>query len=155
MKRYQVREVKVDETAGGMACGPMPGSIIVGMRIFDGEKEQWLTSSTMDVYCKVLLTDDDVFDIMVEEDFSNEEFWNNLDDYSVADFEVGEFANDDIPSGIEGIPENQAALLLAYMVLVTYADEYEQENLIEDMEGEYIDDMTTYIVNHLVQYKFR
>lgn len=155
MKRYQVREVKVDETAGGMACGPVPGSIIVGMRIFDGEKEQWLTSSTMGTYCKVLLTDNDVFDTLVEEDFSNEEFWKHIDDYSVADCELNEFANDNVPAYIDGIPEDQAALLLAYMVLVTYADENEYESFIDDMEGEYIDEMATYIVNNLVQYKFR
>ncbi|MEE3391507.1 MAG: hypothetical protein VZR28_10060 [Candidatus Cryptobacteroides sp.] len=155
MKRYKILDAKVGETAGGIACGPVPGAVVVAVQVDDGEKKQWLTTSTYDVYCNISMTDDDIFDKVIETNFTDEELCKKIEESSIADFDISEFDNDAISASVKGIPEDQAVLLVAYILLLAYCDRYNIDWWVNRAKGKYIDELTTPIVSSLIQMMLR
>jgi len=131
-----VEDIKIGESEGGMACGPCGGSLIVSIKINDGEKVQYFTSSLFAGLYEFYLTDKDVFDLFIEEDFDNKAFTNVLENNNVdhlydLDFSECESEYDNILELIHKSKNNPASGIMQLAVsLYEYLDEEEIKKYI-------------------------
>ena len=72
MKRYFINEVKVGETAGDIACGPVGGNIVATVKYTSSGKTEWLNLVEVDGgFSCFYQTEKDCFDDLVKEDFED------------------------------------------------------------------------------------
>ena len=141
MKRYFIEEAKCGVSEGGMACGPVSGSVNASVKFRDGGKTFWLTNSEVTGIPNFFLTDKDVFDQLCNDDFS-EEFNAYMQECFVSDFEgitLGEY--EEVFESIMEDPENPAIQLVRYLIALTRCKIEEEEGLIELAVGKYIDEV--------------
>ena len=62
MKRYLIENAKCGITDGGIACGPVSGSVIATVKFKEGEKSQYFSLAEVSGFPNFFLTDKDVFD---------------------------------------------------------------------------------------------
>ncbi len=143
MKRYFIEDVKRGMSAGGVGCGPIEGSVIVTIRMNDGEKTQWLSMAEFVGVPNIYLTDKDVYEDLIKEDFDDEEFTEYIEEHfidSLDGIKLGEEYSD-IEESLAANPESPAAPLIRFLINVTRSDERKAEELIELAGGKYADEL--------------
>lgn len=141
MGKYYINEVKCGVSAGGMACGPFPGNVIVSVNVTVGSRTFWLTNVEATGIPNFYMTDEDIFDRLKADDF-DEDFDEYLGQIFVDSFDginIGEY--DQILESIEQNRENPASSLIRYIILLTRCPKDHEEDVIEMATGKYIDDL--------------
>lgn len=142
MKRYFFEDVKCGVSAGGFACGPVDGSVNASLKINDGESVKWLTLSELMGIPDAFLTEDDVYEKLINNDFSDEftDYMNahHIDSYNGIAFEEGYY---ETFSNIEENPENPANPVVRYLVSLIRCSMEETEMMIELGKGKYADEI--------------
>ena len=143
MKRYFIEEAKCDITAGGMACGPMFGNVVASVKFREGDETQWLNMIEVAGTLEVALTEKDIFDDLVKEDFENEEFYEYLDEHCIGDLNGIVFGEGyrDIFESIEDDPQNPAVPLIKYIITLVRCDMEDTEGLLAMAKGKYADEL--------------
>ncbi|MBQ8159749.1 MAG: hypothetical protein IJ083_03265 [Clostridia bacterium] len=72
-RRYRILDCKWDMTRGGYACGPVPASIAATVQYDDGDEQGWLHFVEVDGVLNTFLSPEDMHDLIVEEDYSDED----------------------------------------------------------------------------------
>ena len=145
MKRYLIEEAKCGVTDGVMTPhGPMPGHVMVMVKFReDGKKSpQWLNLVEADEFPNVYLTDEDIFDKLMEEDMEDTEFEEYLDEHYLEEFEgipVYDYA--DLFEGIAQEPDDPAVPLIRYMIALVRCAMEDVEPLIRMAQGRYADEV--------------
>ena len=139
MKRFLIEEVK----CGVADTCPMVGLVITSIKYNDGEGSKWLNLSELDGIPCFSLTNRDVFDELMENDFS-EEFQAEMNKSFIMDFQgvtLGEY--DEIFGSFyeEDNEHNPAVPFIRYIIAVTRCDFDEFESLKEMAIGHYADEI--------------
>lgn len=143
MKRYFIEEAKCGITKGGMACGPVPGSVVVSIKYNDGGKKQWLNLVEVDGMPNVFLTDRDVYDILIEDNYDDEEFNTYINDCFITNLDGIEF-DDSYWTTFQSItenPDNPAIPLVRYLITLTRCEMDDVEELIAMASGKFADEL--------------
>ena len=143
MKRYFIENVRCDITDGGMACGPVGGSVVVTAKIKEDEETKWFSIVEAMGFPNAYVTEKDIFDDLVEEDFDNKEFTAYCQEHFVDDFNGVAVGPDysDIFDSIAEDPENPAVPLIRYMIVVLRCPMEEVDGLTKMAEGKYADEL--------------
>ncbi len=142
IRRYFIEEVKCGVTAGGMACGPVPGNVVASVRYTFGRVENWFTMIETDGIPTVFVTEEDVFEEILKDDF-DEEFEEYLE-YHEIDLLNGIQLNGGYEVMIDTImekPESPAAPLIKYMMALVRCETGAVPGLIRMAEGHYVDEL--------------
>ena len=143
IKRYFIEEAKCGITDGGMACGPVSGNVVATVRFNDGTASQWLNLVEVDGIPNVCLSDRDIYDDLLAEDYEDEAFtayvnnhliqhWNGIDfDFSYSTT-LESMASD---------PENPAVPLIRYLLALVRCSMDDTEALIATAAGKYEDEL--------------
>lgn len=142
MKRYLIEEVKCGISEGGMACGPVDGAVVASLKINDGEQTKWLSLVEVMGIPNVTLTDEDIYDRLIADDFSDE-FTQFINDHTIESFEGIEIEEGyySTYSCIQEDPENPAGPLVKYLVALVRCDMEDVDGLIEMAVGKYADEL--------------
>lgn len=142
MKRYLIEEAKCGVTEGGMACGPVPGVVVASLKVNDGKCVRWLSLSEVDGIPNLIVTDEDIYDTLITDDFSDE-FVDFVNDHT-----VNEFDGIEIDDGyyttydcIRENPDNPAGLVMKYLIALVRCETDEIEDIIAMGTGKYADEI--------------
>ena len=72
MKRFFIEDAKCDISAGGFACGPVFGNPVVTIKFKDDDETKWLSLVEVEGIPNCFLTDEDIHEKLVTEDFDDE-----------------------------------------------------------------------------------
>ena len=140
MKRYYIEDAKCDVSNGGMACGPMPGSVVAAVKYReDGNGPRWLYMVEFDGIPNCFVMDEDVFDKLIEED--------NETIRRTASIVIGEFDGVSLGCGeydfasLEENEENPAASMVRYIIALVRCGMDEVDALVALAKGKYIDEV--------------
>ena len=142
MKRYLIEEAKCGVTNGGMACGPVSGNVVASVRINDGSATNWLTLVEVDGIVNLFMTDMDIYEEVLREDFSDE-FLAYLNSHAIDRVNGLEFSEDYASafSSIADDPENPAVPVVRYLIALVRCGMEETEALIRMAAGKYADEL--------------
>ena len=142
MKRYLIEEAKCGISNGGMACGPVPGSVVASVKVNDGSKVQWLTMSETDGILNVSLSENDIYDKLIEEKF-DDDFLTFMEEHFIDDYEGIELGSDysDILGSISDDPDNPAVPVLRYLIALIRCEMNDVDRLINMAVGHYADEL--------------
>ena len=142
MKRYLIEEAKCGITDGGVACGPVSGNVVASIKINDGTVTSWLTLVEVDGIVNLFMTDRDIYEEILQEDFSDE-FQAYLNSHAIDDVNGLEFSEDysSAFSSISDDPENPAVPVVRYLIALVRCDMEETEGLIQMATGKYADEL--------------
>lgn len=142
MKRYLIEEAKCGVTKGGMACGPVPGDVIVTIKYNDGTGSKWLNMSEVMGIAIVTLLEKDYHDVLMTDAF-DDEFVAYLDDHTISEFDGIELGEDCrvIIGNVYENSDNPAAPLLKYLISLTRCAMDEVDDLIKMATGKYADEL--------------
>ena len=143
MKRYFIETAQCGITKGGMACGPVFGHVVVTIQFNDGSKTQWLSLVEVEGIPNVFLSDKDIHEALVAEDFDDKEFTKYLDEHFINEFEGITFDDSYFTSFVDIAenPDNPAAPLIRYLITLVRCDMDEVEELINMASGKYADEL--------------
>ena len=87
MKKLFVEDVKVGVSEGGMACGPVSGSVVAEVRLRDPEDSivKYYSLAEVEGIPNFFETDESTYDRQIEE-VDDVEFWNMLSEHAASDF---------------------------------------------------------------------
>ena len=140
MKRYLIEEAKRAVTKGGPEREDAPASVVVTVKYKDNAAVQWLNMVEFEGVPNVFLSDRDIFEKLVEEDFEDQAFAAYLDAHYIEEINgivMGEYAA--VFDAIANDPENEAVPLIRYMILLARSHADEAEAFIEMAAGKYAD----------------
>ena len=143
MARYFIETAKCGITDGSIACGPVSGNVVVTVQFKDESKTQWISLVEVDGIPIVYLSDKDIHEDLVAEDFDNEEFNQYMEDHLISEFDGIEF-DADYSTTLESIaedPENPAVPLIRYLITLARCDMDEVDDLIQMASGKYADEL--------------
>ena len=143
MKRYFIETAKCGITEGGMACGPVPGNVVVTVQFKEGSTVQWLSLVEFDGIPNVYLSDKDIYEDLVAEDLDDEKFTEYMNENFIQEFNGIKF-DDDYSTTFESIaddPKNPAIPLVRYLIALVRCDMDDVENLIQMASGKYADQL--------------
>ena len=143
MSRYFIENAKCGVTEGGMGCGPISGNVVATIQFKEGNATQWLSLVEVEGIPNVYLTEKDVFEDLVAEDFEDTEFIEYMQEHYIDEFEGIEF-DDDYSSTFESItecPENPAVPLIRFLIALIRCEMDEVNELIELATGRYVDEI--------------
>ncbi|MBQ5956167.1 MAG: hypothetical protein IJL46_01195 [Clostridia bacterium] len=143
MKRYYIENVKYGITDGGIACGPIGGNIVVTIQFKDSDKTQWISLIDVTGIPNIYLTDRDVFQDLIKEDFDDIEFTTYITNHSIDNINGIELGSeyDDIFNSIDNDPENPVVPLIKYLINLARAGEDETDFLISQGISKYADEI--------------
>ena len=142
MKRYLIEEAKRAVTKGGPEWEDAQASVVITVKYKEAETTQWLNMVEFEGVPNVFLSDRDIFEKLVEEDFDDQEFADYLNMHFIEDFNgitMGEYAA--IFDSIANDPENEAVPLIRYMILLARSGADEAEAFTEMAAGKYADEI--------------
>ena len=142
MKRFLIEEAKRAVTKGGLEWEDAPASVVVSVKYKDDAAVQWLNMVEFEGVPNVFLSDRDIFEKLVEEDFEDQAFACYLDTHFIEEFNgivMGEYAA--VFDAIASDPENEAIPLIRYMILLARNSADEAEAFIEMAAGKYADEI--------------
>ena len=143
MKRYFIMDAKCGMSEGGISCGPVSGTVNASVKFIESNKAQWLSLSEYDGFPAFYLTDDDILDSLVEENFDDEKRWNYIKDHEVSEFDgittYGEY--EDVLDSIKEDPQNPAVAMIRLLITLVRCEEGEEEKLISTASGKYVDEL--------------
>ncbi len=143
MKKFLIEEVKCGVSEGGIACGPVSGSVVVTIRFNDGSRSRWFSISEFEGFPNYYLADEDPHDLLVEEDFDDERFTTFHEEHRIDDFNGLELGDEyrDLFEAIAEDPENPAIPLIRFAVAMVRCSMDEEEDLIKMAVGKYADEL--------------
>ena len=148
MTRYLIEEAKCGVTDGAlMPCGPMPGHVMAAVKFkefSEGEEqpEQWLSLAEAEGYPSVYLSDEDIFDKLMEEDMEDTAFDEYLDEHYLEEFNgIAVCDYDDLFESIHEDPDNPAIPLIRYIVALVRCPMEDVDPMIRMAEGRYADEL--------------
>ena len=140
MKRYYVEEAKVGVTEGGIACGPIPGSVVVSIKYRENDNQSlWLSNVEVEGIANPTLSEKDIFDVLVTEEMDNTEF----DKYFITEFNNIEL-DPDYYGTFEKFttdPENPAIPLIRLLIVLTRCKREEEDTIINSVVGRFADEI--------------
>ena len=142
MKKYLIEDAKCGVAEGGISCGPVSGSVNAAIKFKESNKTQWLSLSEYDGIPAFYLTDDDIFDSLVEEDYNNEKLWDYIKDHEVSEFDgltLGEY--EDVLDSIKEDSQNPAVPVIRYLISLVRCEKDEENKLISMAIGKYADEL--------------
>ncbi len=143
MKRYFIEEAKRGITEGGIACGPVSEHVVVTVKFKKDSTTQWISLVEVEGIPNVYLSDKDIHEELVAEDFDDEEFAEYMEEHFISEFNGIEFdvyystTFEDIAAD----PENPAIPLIRYLISLTRCDMDDVEGLVEMASGKYADEL--------------
>ena len=143
MKRYFIETVKYDIPEGGMAYELISESAIVTVQFNEGSTTQWLSLVETEGIPNVYLSDKDIHEDLVAEDFNDKAFTAYLSEHYINEFDGITFG-EDYSTTFESIadgPENPAAPLIRYLIALVRCDMDEVDDLIQMASGKYADEL--------------
>ena len=89
MAKQLIEDIKVGVSGGGMACGPVPGSVVTEMKLRDTGDDSVMFYGITEVegienYMK---SEESLYDIQIADDFSDEEGWKKVYAADVQDYD--------------------------------------------------------------------
>lgn len=137
MKRFLVEDVKVGVSEGGMACGPVGGSVVGEVRIADTE------NGTVNFYSLVEVegipnfskTDISVYEQLIRED-EGKDFYDMLFEHAFGDF----MGYGDFYESLDGRDLSEEDMIWKYLVYVVRASWEEVEKMKAESIGRCIGD---------------
>lgn len=143
MKRYYILDVKTGMAEGGMACGPVPGTIFSAVKYSDGRELKWLYLAEAMGFPNFYLTDEDVFDQLEEEDIEDTDFTEFLNDHFLETFEGISVSidYDEVLASYKHDSDNPAVPLIRYMIALCRCPEENLEALKKAGKGHYVDEI--------------
>lgn len=155
MKKLFVEDVKVGVSKGGMACGPVSGSVVaeVCIRDLDEGIMKYYSLTEVEGIPNFIETDESTYDRQIEE-IDDEEFWNMLSAHCVEG--VGDYWDIFDKQEELALRDPEHLLIWKYLIYMVRAgwDEIEQLKAdsvgkclgdfdipISDLERDYLDDM--------------
>ena len=153
MKKFLVEDVKVGSSKGGVACGPVSGSVIAEVCLRDVEdgnvKYHCLTE--VEGIPNFFETDISSFDQQIEDDPDNEEFWEMLSEHSVGEY-CDYYDYFDHWEEIELHDENHLLVwkLLVYLVC---SDSEKAEKMRAECIGKYLGDFEVPVSDYEKEYQ--
>ena len=81
MAKRIIEDIKVGESAGGIACGPVGGSIVAEMKLRNAEDNSVSYHQIVETegMPTLLESDESLYDILIEEDFEDKEAWAKVE----------------------------------------------------------------------------
>ena len=137
MKRYFIEEAK----CGVINYGPS-GVVITAVKFSVDDVAQWLYVVDVEGILNVVLTDNDIYDELME-DNGDEEFNDYVNAHNIGDFEGIEFDGDYFTTyaSMYDDPENPANPLIRYLLTLNACSMEEVDDLVELAVGKYIDEV--------------
>ena len=138
IKRVFVDCVKCDVAY----VGPGVGIVNTAIKFTVDGVSKWLTLSECEGCPQFYLTDDSIFEKLMEQDFDDEEFSEFLNSEYIEEFEgikLGDY--EEIEEAIEEAENTTAATLIDYIIAVTRCDMDDLEAFIEAGNGKYVDEI--------------
>ena len=155
MAKRLIEDIRVGESAGGIACGPVGGSIVVEMMIRNTEDNSVSYHQIVETegMPTLLEAEESLFDILIEEDFEDKQAWAKVEEAQIGGYCGYSEFYDDVKNQ-EAFDEEDAPLrkLLVFFTRASWeAIEKMKPQFIGkaledidvpvcDMEQEYLDD---------------
>ena len=117
------------------------GNVIVSMKFIDGKETKWLNNVEVGGIPNFYLTDKDIFDDLLKDDFDDEEYTKMLDETFVSSFSdviLGEY--EDIFESFVKADLNTVKLIRT-IIWVTRCDMDELNSIIESLTGKSVDEI--------------
>lgn len=137
MKRFLIEEAKCGVAQGS----PMMGVVITSVKFNDGESSKWFNLAEVDGIPCFYLTDKDVFDTLIENEW-DEEFQEMLDNSYIEEFEgitFGEY--EEVFDSIYENPDNPAVAFVRYAIALTRCDLKDVDKLVKKAIEKHIDEI--------------
>ena len=151
MKRFLIEDAKCGIAQGG----PMIGIVITSVKFNDGESSKWFNLAEVDGIPCFYVTDKDVYDTLIENDF-DEEFQEMFDKSHIDEFNGifvgGEY--DEVFDSIYENPENPAVAFIRYVIALTRCELKDVKKLIKRVVGKYVDEIKVPISDAEDEYLF-
>ena len=141
-KRFFIEDVKCGVTKGGIACGPVSGNAVTSIKYLDGEHSKWINLVDVSGSLNTFLTDIDIYDKLIEENFEDQEFTEFMHKTFISEFEgikLEDFYN--VYGYMKEHPDNPANPLLRYLFAVTLCGWDDLDRLIVMGKGKYADEL--------------
>lgn len=142
MKRYFIEDAKCGITRGGMACGPVPGHVVASVRYNDGTESNWLTFVEVDSILNTFLTEEDIYDMVIEENFGDDEY-DFFETHDIGEFNDIELGGDysDVFDSISEDPDNPAVPLIKYLIALVRCEMEDIDHIINLGKGHFADEI--------------
>ena len=140
MKRYLIEEAK----CGSTGWGPCIGHTVSSVRFNNGTKSQWLSLEDVDGYFYFYLTEDDIFDHLIEEDYVDEDPEKYINGYGIGEFDGLQLEGEDGDETIESLSEQSthpATQLFKLAITLACCSTEDEESIISMAKGKYADEL--------------
>ena len=143
MKRFYIEDTKYGVTEGGIGCGPVSGNTVITVKYRTGKKTQWISLVDVAGTPNVYLTDRDVFDELVKQDFEDQAFSKYIEKSFTDSFEHVPFGSDycETFECFYRDPELPAIPFVKYLIALVRANKDNVEELINKAVGNYADEL--------------
>ena len=143
MKRYLIENAKCGITDGGFACGPVGGNVVVTVQFKEDKKTQYLSVVEVSGIPNYYLSEEDIFDELVKEDFDDMKFQAVMDASYITDFNGIEFGCEysDVFESISDDKNNPAVPLLRYVIALLRCPMEDVEGMVKMASGKYADEI--------------
>ena len=142
MGRYYIEECKCGVAPGGVACGPVEGSVNASVKVTFDDKTKWITNSEFAGLPSFYMTDESIYERFIENDMSAE-FAEYLEDKFISEFEniklLGDY--DVIVKSLAENENNPAVNLIRFIIVLTRCDINEVNSFVTLGTGRYIDEV--------------
>ena len=150
MKRYLIEDVKCGIADGGMGCGPVSDALMLAIKYRVDNVSQWINVVDTDGIIDAFLTDEDIFEKLMDEDFEDKEFYKYLEGRHIDDIDgvkIGGTFETVYESTYEN-SENPAAKLIRYLLFLFDNDEDDVDESIKMGIGKFSDELDIPITKH-------
>lgn len=136
MGRYMIEEAKY----GYVDFGP-DAVAVATVKYNDGRETRYLSLAEVSGIPNFLLTKEDIFDKLMDEDDSDPNFWDGINDLTIFEFNGINISVEysDAISSIRENEDNPAAPLLRYIIALVRNEETQQ--IIDMGTGKYADEL--------------
>ena len=89
MAKLLIEDIKVGVTGGGVACGPVPGSVVTEMKLRNTEDDSVMFYGITEVEGieNYLKSDESLYDFQIEDDVSDEAGWEKVYAANIQDYD--------------------------------------------------------------------
>ena len=89
MAKYLIEDIKVGLTGGGVACGPVPSSVVTEMKLRNTEDNSvmYYGITEVDGIENYLKSAESLYDFQIADDTSDEEGWNKVYAANIMDYD--------------------------------------------------------------------
>ncbi len=141
MVKRLIEDIRVGESAGGIACGPVGGSIVAEMMIRNTEDNSVSYHQIVETegMPTLLEAEESLFDILIEEDFEDKQAWAKVEEAQAGGYcGYSEFYDD--VKDLETFDEEDVPLwkLLVFFIRASWE---EVEKMKPQFIGKYLEDI--------------